>query len=110
MKTRFFFPVVAMMAFMTVTNAAVVKVDVNIPRVEAVSINNIDAEEAALFGVRQNVRSDVRVREEVRMARRSDAGAREEVRMARRSDAGVREEVRMARRSDAGARVDVRAI
>ena len=56
MKTRFFFPVVAMMAFMTVTNAAVVKVDVNIPRVEAVSINNID--EAALFGVRQNGRSD----------------------------------------------------
>ncbi len=43
MKTRFFFPVVAMIAFATVTNAAAFKLGGNTPRVEVASVENVDA-------------------------------------------------------------------
>ncbi len=43
MKTRFFFPVVAMIAFATVTNAAAFKLGVNEPGVEVASVEKVDA-------------------------------------------------------------------
>ncbi|MCQ2231537.1 MAG: hypothetical protein MJZ30_06780 [Paludibacteraceae bacterium] len=43
MKTRFFFPVVAMIAFATVTNAAAFKLGGNTPRVEVASVEKVDA-------------------------------------------------------------------
>ena len=47
MKTRFFFPVVAMIAFATVTNAAAFKVGGNTPRVEVASVEKVDARAGA---------------------------------------------------------------
>ncbi|MCQ2232706.1 MAG: hypothetical protein MJZ30_12750 [Paludibacteraceae bacterium] len=43
MKTRFFFPVVAMIAFATVTNAAAFKLGVNESGVEVASVEKVDA-------------------------------------------------------------------
>ncbi len=47
MKTRFFFPVVAMIAFATVTNAAAFKLGGNAPRVEVASVEKVDARAGA---------------------------------------------------------------
>ncbi len=55
MKTRFFFPVVAMIAFATVTNAAAFKLGVNESGVEVASVEKVDARagvETSVFGTR----------------------------------------------------------
>ncbi len=47
MKTRFFFPVVAMIAFATVNNAAAFKVGGTTPRMEVASVEKVDARAGA---------------------------------------------------------------
>ncbi len=57
MKTRFFFPVVAMIAFATVNNAAAFKVGGTTPRIEVASVEKVDARagaETSVCGVRQS--------------------------------------------------------
>ena len=77
MKTRFFFPVVAMIAFATVTNAAAFKLGGNTPGVEVASVEKVDARagvETSVFGTRfSGLTSGLACGAEV--ARRMDAGA-----------------------------------
>ena len=77
MKTRFFFPVVAMIAFATVTNAAAFKLGGNTPRVEVASVEKVDARagaETSVLGTSlSGLTSGLACGAEV--ARRMDAGA-----------------------------------
>ncbi|MCQ2225142.1 MAG: hypothetical protein MJZ14_05390 [Paludibacteraceae bacterium] len=111
MKTRFFFPVVTMIAFATVTNAAALKLGVNEPGVEVASVEKVDARagaETSVLGARlSGLTSGFECGAEV--ARRMDAGAETSVCGTKQSGlmSGYACGAEVARRMDAGAKTSV---
>ncbi|MCQ2231547.1 MAG: hypothetical protein MJZ30_06830 [Paludibacteraceae bacterium] len=96
MKTRFFFPVVAMIAFATVTNAAAFKLGVNESGVEVASVEKVDARagvETSVLGARlsglasvftSGAEMDIKV--DKRVDFRMDVDAKAGAELARRMD------------------------